>query len=140
MIGDGEQGFIDSLVTNRRTFHHHLWIAKVVVYEDFAIDGTITGSWSSEVIGALKMYQAQNSTAPLVKQTRQNKAALFGHQAEDTQKRETERFNWLRERGFDGQSHELDAITHALFYIKKRALHVPTIKKYWTDWGKNEGH
>lgn len=106
-------------------------LVDVVIYEDFVIDGTLTGSWSSEVIGALKcMMYHEAADVPLVKQTRQNKASLFGHKAKTTEKREVERFNWLRDRGFSGVSHELDAITHALFYIKKQE-HVPTIKKYW---------
>lgn len=111
-----------------------LVLADAVVYEDFVIDGTITGSWSSEVIGALKymMYREAEGTK-LVKQTRMDKGALFGHKAKTIPKRQTERFNWLRDRGFSGVSHELDAITHALFYIKKQE-HVPTIRRYWTDW------
>lgn len=131
VIPDGVEGYMRA-TAEPALFHHWNWVSLVTVYEDFVIDGTITGSWASETIGAMKMYQWEKGTAPLVKQTRMDKASLFGHKAKTTQKRETERFNWLRARGFDGVSHELDAITHALVYIKRQD-HVPTIRKYWTD-------
>lgn len=136
VIPNGVDGFMIATVMPDE-FFRTLMAADIIVYEDFVIDGTITGSWASETIGALKMYQFANGTGPLVRQTRMDKASLFGHTAKDTQKRQTERFNWLRARGFAGVSHELDAITHALVYIKRQD-HVPTIKKYWTDFKKKE--
>lgn len=135
VIPDGVDGFIKW--ARSMPGHDLLVYAETIVYEDFVIDGTITGSWSSETIGALKALYAvankQDEGHKLVKQTRQDKASLFGHKAKTTELRQTERFNWLRDRGFIGVSHELDAITHALFYIKRQG-HVPTIKRYWTEW------
>lgn len=109
-------------------------IFDVVVYEDFEIDGTKTGSWASEVIGAMKFIT--EPTQRLVRQRRQDKWGVTGYPSEirngSTQQRETYRFNWLRDKGFEGlSSHELDAITHALVFLRGEG-HVPTLKEWYS--------
>ena len=131
VIPNGVDGFMVSTVMPDE-FFRALMAADIVVYEDFEIDGTITGSWASETIGALKMHLFAMTRPAPVRQTRRDKATLFGQKAPTTEKRQTERFNWLRDRGFEGVSHELDAITHALVYIKRQG-HKPTIDKYWRN-------
>jgi hypothetical protein len=130
VISEGVDGFI-------RWFSDDLFDPSyydVVIYEDFVIDGTVTGSWASEVIGALKMQSYNGgATSRIVRQTRQDKATIIGNRGgTTTQQREKIRFDWLREQGFTGVSHELDAITHGLVYVK-RQLHEPTLKRFWRN-------
>lgn len=117
-IVDGVRGFAQ--------FWRNLpWIPDEVVSEKFIIaPDTVGEGWSLQVEGALLAlydggvtWQLRSAKADLVTGT------------------ETQRFAWLRERGFTGSTHELDAITHALLYLKRKR-HVPTIRHYWTEWGR----
>ena len=103
----------------------------VLVIEDFIAEPKFTGRvWASEVKGAAI---ALISHGRLIIQKRSDKATLF-KQKYKGDKGETERFGWLREHGFHGVSHELDAITHGLVSYK-RDKHPYVLKKYW-----NIGH
>lgn len=120
VIDGGCEGFLDWVKPGC-----YLEIVDTVICERFVIDGTHTGVWSPQIEGAVMAL----SPVPIVWQLRSDKATLFG-QKQKGAKGETERFNWLRERGFSGEGHELDAITHALVWAK-RSGHKPTIDKYW---------
>ena len=99
----------------------------MVVYEDFIVEPSYVGrAWSSEVIGAIKTAR---SVSPVSAQLRSDKSTLFT-QKHTGDKGETERFAWLRERGFSGTPHELDAITHALVYLKRQRNRA-ALKQYW---------
>lgn len=111
------------------------WLAKAgdmthfntIVCEDFIVEPAYVGrAWSSEVIGALK---AKIAFENVILQSRSDKATLFT-QKHTGDKGETERFAWLRERGFSGTPHELDAITHALVYLKRQRNRA-ALKQYW---------
>lgn len=93
------------------------------ICERFVIDGTHTGVWSPQIEGALMAMAAPDQE--IVWHLRSDKANLTNPKHSETQ-----RFNWLRERGFTGTSHELDAITHGLVWAKN-LRHVPTLKEYW---------
>ena len=96
--------------------HTHL------VVEDFVVEpGFVGRPEASEIIGAAFAL----SPAKKYRQLRSQKATLINGT-------EAERFTWLRERGFGGMTHELDAVTHALLFLR-RMNHVPTIKKYWYE-------
>lgn len=98
-----------------------------IVCEDFIVEPAYVGrAWSSEVIGALK---AKIAFENVILQSRSDKATLFT-QKHTGDKGETERFAWLRERGFSGTPHELDAITHALVYLKRQRNRA-ALKQYW---------
>ena len=98
-----------------------------LVGEDFIVDPSYVGrAWSSEVIGAVK---ARRVRSDVVLQLRSDKTTLFT-QKHTGDKGETERFAWLRERGFSGTPHELDAITHALVYLKRQRNRA-ALKQYW---------
>jgi len=86
------------------------------------------GIHSNRIEGMIMVY---TNNMHIVWQLRSDKALLF-NQKKKLGAGETERFNWLRGKGFKGSSHELDAITHALVYLKKKQ-HGPTIKKYWIE-------
>ena len=101
-------------------------IRGAVVCEAFIVEPSYVGrAWSSEVLGAVRLA----SRDEFVLQSRSDKATLFT-QKHLGDKGETERFAWLRERGFDGTPHELDAITHALVYLKRQRNRV-ALKQYW---------
>ena len=111
------------------------WLAKAgdmthfntIVCEDFIVEPSYVGrAWSSEIIGALK---ARSVRGGVVLQPRSDKASLFT-QKYLGDKGQTERFAWLRERGFSGTPHELDAITHALVFLKRQHNRV-ALKQYW---------
>lgn len=84
------------------------------------------GIHSNRIEGALMAYTDNRG---IIWQLRSDKALLF-NQKNKLGKGETERFQWLRAKGFKGSSHELDAITHGLVYMK-RAGYEPAIRKYW---------
>lgn len=121
-IEDGLDGFIDWWESRQKYWSP---ADEKLVIERFIIDGTITGTWASQIEGAIKVLHPQNN----VWQLRSDKATVF-NQKEGGDKGQTERFAWLRERGFEGVSHELDAQTHLLVYAK-RQKHLPTLRKYW---------
>lgn len=93
----------------------------VLVVEAFVVQPSFVGTaYAAEVLGAAWAL----SQAPVKrKQLRSQKAALVRGS-------ETERFNWLRERGFEGVSHTLDAITHVLLYLKATGNKAAYLR-YW---------
>lgn len=92
-----------------------------LVIEDFVVDpGFVGRAVGSEVIGAA---YANNPGARIVRQSRGEKGTLPG----DT---EAERFEWLRSLGFEGVSHTLDAVSHALIFLRNKR-HPAALKKYW---------
>lgn len=114
VIIGGRNGFIEWAKTQ---MPEH----DVLVVESFIVEPSFVGTAdASEVIGAAFAL----SDAPVKReQLRSAKSTLI----KGTQ---TERFEWLRSKGFTGMTHELDAITHALLYF--RAIgHKPTFKLYW---------
>ena len=96
---------------------------EVIVVEDFVAEPNFVGRPTpSEIIGAVT---ALSSHRTVFRQARSRKATITGGNLTESQ-----RFAWLRERGFSGSSHELDAITHALIFLKHgRDSHA--LKKYW---------
>lgn len=120
VVDGGCEGFIDWVRPSC-----YLDIADVVVCERFVIDGTHTGVWSPQIEGALMAL----SPTRVVWQLRSDKATLFGQKLAGD-RGQTERFNWLRGQGFEGEGHTLDAVTHALVYLK-RLEHKPTLRKFW---------
>lgn len=84
------------------------------------------GIHSNRIEGAIMAY---TDNRDIIWQLRSDKVLLF-NQKNKLAKGETERFQWLRNKGFTGSSHELDAITHGLVYLKKMR-HEPAIRKYW---------
>lgn len=99
----------------------------VLVIEDFIAEPDFTGRvWASEVKGAAIALIPHDR---LVIQKRTDKSTLFGQKLKGV-KGETERFNWLRDKGFEGISHELDAITHGLIFYK-RERHPVVLRAIW---------
>lgn len=118
-VEGGVQGFIEWLNIGFGS----ILMAEIeeVVIEDFDIDGTRSGTWSSEIVGIMKDYAYRSGgRISLVVQKRSDKAALF-NQVKKGDAGEAERFAWLKERGFEriGKGHNLDAITHVLVRGKK---------------------
>lgn len=95
-----------------------LYDADVLVVEDFDIDGTKTGTWSSEIIGAVKFSRL--SWQKLFMQKRGKKAGLVGVDGLTGEQAEVKRFAWLKAKGFEnvGGGHNLDAITHIIVWGK----------------------
>lgn len=122
VIENGCEGFIDWWTA---FYSARINDVDLIVCERFVIDGTHTGVWSPQIEGALMALAG----VPIAWQLRSDKALLFG-QTFKGDRGQTERFEWLRERGFTGVSHELDAITHTLFWLKRQG-HKPTLRKYW---------
>lgn len=107
---------------------HGLRDADEVVVENFVVQPDFVGTpVASEIIGAI--YAIWGRWTPIVRQLRSDKATLF-HQRHRGNKGETERFNWLRDRGFTGSSHELDANTHILKRLKT-IQDRDALCKYW---------
>lgn len=92
-----------------------------LVAESFIVEPDFVGrADASEVIG---VAYALSKAKVFREQLRSAKATLVRGS-------ETHRFNWLRERGFDGSTHTLDAITHALLYL--RAIgDADAVRRYW---------
>lgn len=113
-IAGGRDGFIEWAKTE-------MPLHDVLVVESFIVEPSFVGrSDASEVIGAAFAL----SSAPVKReQLRASKATLVkGDQ--------TTRFNWLRARGFEGMTHELDAITHVLLYLRAVG-HKAAFHRYW---------
>lgn len=114
-IPGGALGFIDWVKYDFNEFN-----ADLCVCEDFKIDGTITGTWSPQIEGALMALWPR----PIVWQGRDEKGSLLPG--------EPERNEWLKSRGFDLRTqHERDAVVHGIVYTAKRLHHLPTIEKFW---------
>lgn len=115
VIPDGVHGF-------KKWWSNRTW-AQVVSEKFIIAPGTVGEGWSLQVEGALiALYDG-----PITFQSRSDKADLVSGT-------EVERFAWLRSHGFTGSSHELDAITHGLLWLK-RQRHQPTIRQYWLRGG-----
>lgn len=113
-VPNGLDGFLEWWPTFRNGYQ-----VDEVVCEKFIIDGTIIGTWSAQIEGALKaLYDG-----PVTWHTRGDKAGL--------RPGEPQRRAWFRAAGirFDS-SHALDAATHAIVLLKRRA-HMPTLERYW---------
>ena len=81
----------------------------ILVVEEFIVEPDYVGrAVASEIVGAA----IARTTARVIRQLRSMKATLVRGS-------ESQRFAWLRARGFDGMSHDLDAITHALLYFRR---------------------
>ena len=112
-VTHGLQGF------DRWTMPYH----EILVVEDFVCEPDFTGRpVASEVLG---LAWGRSSALKKVRQARSMKASLFGKNHS-----EAERFAWLRERGFTGNSHELDAITHGLIFMKNNRNR-DALRRYW---------
>lgn len=115
VISGGRDGFIEWAKTQMPDH-------DVLVVESFIVEPSFVGrADASEVVGAAFAL----SPAPVKReQLRSRKISLV------RTKNEAGRFAWLRERGFEGMSHELDAITHGLLYL--RAIgHRAAFERYW---------
>lgn len=94
-----------------------------LVLESFIVEPDFVGrAHASEVIGVM-IHDATMSLAPYAFQSRGQKATVI-------RGTETERFNWLRGHGFEGTSHELDAISHGLLRLRLMG-HKDTVRRYW---------
>lgn len=116
-ISEGLDGFLE----------FNLPWADVIVVEDFVVEpGFVGRAVASEVIGAVALEARRfRPKVWLLRQSRSDKATITGGSLTESQ-----RFEWLRERGFSGSSHELDAITHGLIHLKRRRNR-NALKKYW---------
>lgn len=113
VIPNGLEGFL-AWTALAMPAHTHL------VVEDFVVEPDFVGrAEASEIIGAAFAL----SPAKKYRQLRSMKATLV-------RGTEAHRFFWLRERGFGGMTHELDAVTHALL-LMRRMNFAPVIRKYW---------
>lgn len=106
------------------------WIASghcpgfdLLVIESFIVEPDFTGrAYASEVIGVLLLLAAQRGVKVRFQSRGMKPLIVNGDEAT--------RFAWLRAHGFEGVSHELDAITHGL--IAERALgNKEVVKRYW---------
>lgn len=114
VITGGRDGFIEWAKT-QMPYHDVLVVESFIVQPDF-----VGRADASEVIGAAYAL----SQAPVKReQLRSAKSTLVRGD-------ETKRFNWLRDRGFTGVTHVLDAITHGLLYLRAIS-HKPAYEKYW---------
>lgn len=127
LIGQGViEGGLDGFIAWANS---HATGCEVLVIEDFIAQPDFVGRvWASEVKGAAIALIPHDR---LVIQKRSDKSSLFGQKFKG-EKGETERFNWLRARGFAGISHELDAITHGLVFYK-REEHPAVWPRIWRN-------
>lgn len=90
-----------------------------LVLEDFVVRPQFVGRpIPSEIIGAAVAL----THARVVRHMPSMKATLV-------RGTEAQRFAWLRGHGFSGESHELDAITHALLDLRAKSPEV--VRRYW---------
>ena len=111
-----------------------------VVSEKFVVEPSFVGDCEAlkieGVITARFGLDANPCAKTIVYQLRSEKAALIGGSDGRATCTEAERFRWLKANGLvnpaglSGEAHDLDAITHALLFLKKR-YHAPTLKKFW---------
>lgn len=99
------------------------WQTDLIISEIFEIDGTITGTWSPQIEGALKVLW----DGEIVWQKRDDKAALLPG--------EPARKKWLKEHGFQfDATHDMDALTHLIVYIKRhKTEHMASIREWWPE-------
>lgn len=125
-IESGDKGFLKEfpeLYEEYRDEKHRVIVERFLPTEQIRGED---GIYSNRIEGMVMVY---TNNLGIIWQLRSDKATLF-NQKEKLGKGETERFRWLRAKGFSGNSHELDAITHALVYMK-RISYEPAIRKYW---------
>lgn len=105
-------------------------VAEIII-EDFDIDGTITGTWSSEIIGAVRALR-RPAHQKLFVQKRAAKTELIGVRGLTGDQAEAKRFAWLKAHGFEdaGGGHNLDAVTHVLVRLK-RGRDRAAYRRYW---------
>jgi hypothetical protein len=118
-IPGGCEGFVDwyKKQPKVRSLSGKPW--SIVISELFEIDGTVTGTWSPRIEGALMALWG-----PQVTWQRRDDKALIG-------KGEPARNAWLSSRGLHARTqHERDAIVHGLVFLR-RLHHRPTIERYW---------
>lgn len=126
VIEGGEKGFLKEfpqIYEDYKNTNHRIVIERFLPTEQIRGEEGIISNRIEGIVMALTNNQG------IIWQLRSDKALLF-NQKNKLGKGETERFQWLRRKGFKGSSHELDAITHALVYMK-RAMLEPAIRKYW---------
>lgn len=99
--------------------------ADVIVIEDFVVEpGFVGRPDASEIIGAI-VAMAALLGKPVYRQLRSQKATLVRGS-------EAARFRWLRAHGFDGMTHELDAVTHILVRLKNMGDRA-AYEKFWSN-------
>ena len=126
-IPDGLEGFMEWVESG--------WMSLAglsMVCERFVPEAGLGGedqAWSLEIQGAVRLLSRQRGFG-LTLQLRSDKATLFG-QEQLGDKGETERREWLAERGlvFD-TDHAMDAATHVLVE-RKRARDMLFWRRYW---------
>lgn len=125
-IENGEKGFLKEfpqIYADYADTSHRIIVERFLPTEQIRGENGII---SNRIEG---MVMALTNNQGIIWNLRSDKALLF-NQKKKLSAGETERFQWLRSKGFKGNSHELDAITHALVYLK-RISHEPAIRKYW---------
>lgn len=118
-IPGGCEGFVAwwHMQPKHRSLSGKSW--SIVISELFEIDGTVTGSWSPRIEGAILALWGNQVTWQ-----RRDDKALIG-------KGEPARNAWLTSRGIRTKTqHERDAIVHGLVFLR-RLHHLPTIEKFW---------
>lgn len=116
-IGNGVDGAVEWLHSGNRPRYRRLVLESFIPEPDF-----VGRAHASEVIGAM-VGDAYLLNAPYSFQSRAQKRLIINGD-------ETKRFRFLREHGFEGSSHELDAISHGLIRqrLEGNAL---VVKRYW---------
>lgn len=95
-----------------------------LILESFIVEPDFVGrSFASEVIGILLLRSRQMGATVHAFQSRGQKATVVRGS-------ETERFRWLRNHGFTGTSHELDAISHGLLRMRLEG-NAEVVNRYW---------
>lgn len=125
IIVNGVNGFIEWT----RTDIYFRSVSEIII-ENFEIDGTITGTWSSEIIGAVRALR--EPWQKLFVQQRAAKTELIGVRGLTGDRAQARRFAWLASHGFEdvGGGHNLDAVTHVLVRLK-RARDRAAYRRYW---------
>jgi len=125
-IEGGEKGFLKDfpeLYEQIANEDHRVVVERFIPNEHVQGEDAI---YSNRIEGMVMVY---TNNQGIIWHLRSDKALLF-NQKKKLAAGEAERFQWLRRKGFKGGGHELDAITHALVYMKR--LHFePAIRKYW---------
>jgi len=118
IIDNGVEGAIEWVMSGRMPEHDLLVLESFIVEPDF-----VGRAFASEVIGVLMLASRQSGAQHQVFQSRAQKRVVVNGD-------ETYRFNWLRDRGFTGTSHELDAISHGLLRLRLQG-NKEIVKRYW---------
>lgn len=116
-IPNAADGVVEALRPRLLPRYDRLVLEAFIVQPDF-----VGRAHASEVIGVM-ILDAHDNQAPHSFQLRSQKAVV-------KRGSETERFRWLREMGYSGSSHELDAITHGLLRLRLEK-NLDVIEKHW---------